>query len=204
MSSRLCRLRMARESLSVSTTSHIYVEPGEPPRLLLGSFCVQGESGLVVFDLSPMHKLSFAVRDNDILLLNVKLASPDGKPLLDVVDGYVRKRADDVELRSRSGKVEVPGGLQSPYVPRWLRPLLTREDPFYATLRLPLLSLEVMDRGLVRVHGLWLTGDRGIVVTRDRLWWVAEGMPRPLSLSGAGESTVMHYVGPLGGALFGP
>jgi hypothetical protein len=52
-------------SLSVPI-AHIFVEPGPTPRLRLGSITVQGESGVIVFDLSERHRLSLAVRDGDI------------------------------------------------------------------------------------------------------------------------------------------
>ncbi|MCI0688695.1 MAG: HNH endonuclease, partial [Sporichthyaceae bacterium] len=87
---------------STSTpTGHLFVEPGESPRLLLGSIAVEGGSGVIVFDLSEHHRLSFAVRDEDIMLINLKIASVEGTPLLDVVDGYVRQRDPAIELRTR-------------------------------------------------------------------------------------------------------
>ena len=47
----------------------MFVEPGASPRLLLGSMAAEGNSGLVVFDFAKRHRLSFALRGDDIMLL---------------------------------------------------------------------------------------------------------------------------------------
>jgi hypothetical protein len=42
---------------------HIYVEPGDQAKLLLGSIAVAGpDAGLLVFELSERNRLSFALR----------------------------------------------------------------------------------------------------------------------------------------------
>ena len=184
------------------STGHIYVEPGAPPALMLGSMVFRGESGVVVFDMAERHRLSFAVRDNDILLLNLKLSDASGNPLLDVVDGYVRTRSGEVELRTRPGKVYVPGGFRSRFVPEWVRQQLMQEDSTNAIIKLPLLSIEVMKPGLVKVQGLWLEEDRGFIISHDKFSMLGIGRIRPVSMIGEGEDTVIYYVGPVGAALF--
>jgi hypothetical protein len=91
---------------------HIFVEPGDAPRLLLGSITAKGDSGLIVFESSEQQRLSFVVRDSEIMLLNLKISGPDGGLLLDVVDGYVRKRESSIDYRVRPGAVEVPAGFE--------------------------------------------------------------------------------------------
>jgi len=188
---------------STTHVGHIYVEPGEAPRLLLGSITARGDSGLVVFESSEQQRLSFVVHGSEIMLLNLKISSPNGGLLLDVVEGYVRQQDPSIEYRIRPGAVEVPAGLDSPLVPGWVRASLLREDDRYGEQPLPLLALEVIDRGLVRVQGLWLDKFRGVVITRDRLSFVARGRPRPITIVGAGENTILNYAGPVDSALFG-
>lgn len=187
---------------SATNIGHIFVEPGEAPRLLLGSISARGDSGLIVFESSEQQRLSFVVRDGEIMLLNLKISSPDGSLVLDVVDGYVRKQEPSIEYRTRPGAVEVPAGFNSPLIPGWVRASLLREDDRYGDQPLPLLALEVIDRGLVRVEGLWLDKYRGLVITRERLSFVARGRPRPITLMGAGEHTILNFVGPVDSALF--
>jgi hypothetical protein len=189
-----------REALS---TGHIFVEPGEAPRLLLGSLAVQGSSGLIVFEFAEHHQLSFAVRDGDIMLLNVKISDLKGDPLLDVVDGYVRQRSSSIELQRRPGHILVPsGGIDSSSIPKWARYSLLREDENYADMDLPLLSLKVIDRGLVKVEGLWFDKNRGVAITPHRFSFLAAGRPLPVSLVGDGEASVINWVGPLNISMF--
>jgi hypothetical protein len=186
-----------------SHTGHIFVEPGGAPRLLLGSITLQGNSGIVVFDFSKRQRLSFAVRDSEIMLLNVKISDPAGNLLLDVVDGYVRKREPSIELRTRPGAVEVPVEFDSQLIPGWVRAALLREDDRYGEYPLSLLAMEVIDRGLVRVEGLWLDTYNGVVITRERLSFVSRGRPRPVTLVGEGEKSIINYVGPIDASVFG-
>lgn len=189
-----------QEALS---TGHIFVEPGEAPRLLLGSLVVQGSSGLILFEFAEHHQLSFAVRNHDIMLLNVKIASLNGDPLLDVVDGYVRQRSPSIELQRRPGHILVPsGGINSSFIPKWAQYSLLREDDTHANMDLPLLSLKVIDRGLVKVEGLWFDRNRGVAITPRRLSFLAAGIPKPISLVGDGEATVLQWVGPLNMSMF--
>lgn len=187
---------------SAQKTGHIFVEPGEPPRLLLGSMTFRGDSGLVLFDFGEMHRLAFAVHDSDIMLLNLKLSKRDGSPLLDVVDGYVRLRDSSIELRTRPGKVYVRGGINSEYVPDWARMQLIREDELNRMIKLPLLDIEVVAPGLVRVQGIWMKEDGGVMIRRDKLSFLRPGFNIPVSLVGQGEATEMIFVGPIGTALF--
>jgi len=80
------------------------------------------------------------------MLLNVKISNLNGDSLLDVVDGYVRQRSPSIELQRRPGHILVPsGGINSSFIPKWVRYSLLREDDNYADMDLPLLSLKVID-----------------------------------------------------------
>ena len=183
-------------------TGHLFVEPGEAPKLLLGSLAVHGDSGVVVFDLSERQRLAFAVSGREIMLLNVKVSDSAGSLLLDVVDGYIRKQGGSVELHTRPGAIEVPAGFDSALIPPWARSTLLREDDNYDKKELPLLALEVVDRGLVRVQGFWFDKYYGVIITREGLSFVRRGLPRPITLKGAGEDTVLNWVGPVDVSLF--
>lgn len=181
---------------------HLFVEPGPAPRLLLGSVTVHGDSGVAVFDFSERQRLAFAVRDGEIMLLNLKVSDSAGNLLLDVVDGYVRKQEQSLELRKRPGAIEVPAGFDSVLIPTWARSALLREDENYHEKQLPLLALEVIDRGLVRVQGFWFDKYKGVVITREALSFVRRGVPRPITFVGQGESTVLNWLGPVDASLF--
>ncbi|MDA8331603.1 MAG: hypothetical protein M0027_10460 [Candidatus Dormibacteraeota bacterium] len=187
---------------NVGPTAHLYVDPGPSPRLLLGSITVRGDSGLVVFDFANHHRLSFTARDGEILLLNSKLSDLQGKVLLDVVDGYVRQRAPELRMQTRPGRIQIPE-IPLGVLPPWAQASLTLGDPAWAAVDSPLLDLEVLEPGLVRVQGIWMDGDKGVVVTRDRMCFLDRQRPRPVAVAGAGTATVLTFVGPVGTKLFG-
>jgi hypothetical protein len=148
------------------------------------------------------QRLSFAVRDGEIMLLNLKISDLDGNLLLDVVDGYVRQREASIELRTRPGAIEVPAGLNSPLIPNWIRERLLRGDEDYENLPLPLLSIEVIDRGVVRVQGFWMDTDKAIVITPERLSFISLGRQDPLALAAVGDEALLIWNGPIGASLF--
>lgn len=68
---------------------HLYVEPGNSSKLLLGSIAVTGPSGLRVFELSSTNKLSFRIVDGDIFLVNLRITTVTGQEVIRVVDNYL-------------------------------------------------------------------------------------------------------------------
>ena len=161
-----------------------------------------GDSGLVLFDFGEMHRLAFAVRDSNIMLLNLKLSKHDESALLDVVDGYVRLRDASIDMKVRAGKVYIRGGINSGYIPEWARAQLIREDELNRLIKLPLLDIEVVAPGLVRVQGIWMKKDGGVIIRRDKLSFLGPKLNIPVSLVGDGEATQINFVGPVGMSLF--
>jgi hypothetical protein len=182
---------------------HVFIEPAsEPPRILLGTISVKGDNGLVVFDFALRHRLSFAVRDGDIMLLNLRISSPAGETLVDVVDGYVRTRKQSIVLKSRAGQIMIPAGFHSDVIPEWVRAKLIKEDLLYGIEGMPLLQIRVVRPGLVRVNGIWCDEDTAVIATNTRFSFIDRARQRPLTLAGAGEETVLYYTGPAGMSLF--
>lgn len=182
---------------------HIFVEPtSEPPRILLGTISVKGDDGLVVFDFAVRHRLSFAVRDGDIMLLNLRISSPAGETLVDVVDGYVRTRKPSIILKSRPGHIMIPAGFHSDVIPEWVRTKLVNEDLLYGIEGMPLLQIRVVRPGLVRVNGIWCDENAAVIATTNRFLFISRTRQRPITIAGAGEETVLYYTGPAGTSLF--
>lgn len=182
---------------------HVFIEPaGRPPLLLMGSFALQGEAGLIVFDFADEHRLSFAVSDGDILLLNLRVASFDAETLIDVVDGYVRRRSERIEITSRPGHIKVSAGMQSEFVPAWLRAKLLDYDPMFGIEGMPLIEIKVVRPGVVRVNGIWCSKDHAVIGT-NRVFSSVARFGNPLVIVGEGEETVLNYTGPIGSHVFG-
>lgn len=83
-------------------TGHLFIEPGPMPRLVLGDFEFIGPEGVTIVEFENA-KLSLAVREQELAILNLKVVDASGNSLVDVVDNYVRRRDPDVVINSRPG-----------------------------------------------------------------------------------------------------
>jgi len=182
--------------------AHLFVEPGNAPSLLVGSICCRGDSGVVVFDLSDSLRLSFAVHDDDVMLLSLRIADLHGHALVEVVDGYVKARDERISLEQRPGRVSVRRTAPVSVVPAWAKLCLLEEEPKRRVDDIPILDLLVLEPGLVQVQGIWMDREKGVVITDDRLAFLNVDRPLPLSIMGAGRDSVLHFTGPVGTAMF--
>jgi hypothetical protein len=82
-------------------------------------------------------------------LLNAKISDVAGAPLVDVVDGYVRLKAEGTEIETRPGRVQIPVSLNSTLIPQWVRDRLTAKDVLVGIGGMCLLDIEVVSAGVV-------------------------------------------------------
>lgn len=186
---------------------HLYVEPGRQAKLLLGSVAVTGDAGLLVFELSAGSSLSFALKDEDIMLLSLALADRHGRVLVRLTDGYVAvEPGTDLEYSHVPGRHVITAPFTRRYMPMWaLERIQKTESGYRPDDRVTLLDLEVVEPGVVRVAGIWLESRHGVVVTESMLHFVRVDpvMLGSLAIAGAGAGSVLHYTGPITAALFG-
>ncbi len=184
---------------------HVYVEPGESAKLLLGTIAITGQSGVRAFELGPSTRLSFRLADLDVMLLNLAIATTAGDEVLRVVDSHVRHQADDPVVYERiPGHVRVTAPVSDDFMPGWaLRQLRAHEPDFASNGMLTLLDVEVLEPGLVRVQGIWNARKRVVAITTSVLAFLDPNRPQPVSLAGAGADSVLFYTGPITTSLFG-
>jgi len=184
---------------------YLYVEPGDTAKLLLGSIAVQGDRGLAVFELGATNKLSFVVKDRDLLLVSLTISTREGDEVLRVVDNHVRLPAvEGVYYSRRPGRIRVTGPAEERFLPGWALYRVQLVEPGYAADQsLTLLELEVLEPGLVRVQGIWTEGPRAVVITGDAFHHVTGSRRRPLTIKGEGADSGLVYTGPITTALFG-
>jgi hypothetical protein len=185
---------------------HVYVEPGDSPKLLLGTIAVTGTSGVIAFDLSARNRLSFSIEGSsgDIMLVDLVVSSAAGEEVVCVEKGHVRVRSDAVTFRQIFGHVRITTPLSDDFLPGWALQCLRRQEPSYgADGACVVLDLEVLEPGLVRVQGVWAQEERVVVITPSRLAFLWPGLEQPLSMCGEGKASILKYAGPITGALFG-
>jgi hypothetical protein len=149
---------------------------------------------------------AFCVENDDILLVNLSLSALDGREIVSVINGHIIGTvAEPVQYDRTPGHVRVTAPVSREFIPEWVASLMREHEPdFGASGKVALLDLEVVERGLVRVEGVWVQGDdRAVVITPAALSFVWPILQRPLSFIGEGRATVIHYSGPITSALFG-
>jgi hypothetical protein len=114
------------------------------------------------------------------------LQTLSGNDVLRVVDGHVVGQiADPIECARVTGHVRVTAPPTATFIPGWaLDQMREYEPPFGRNGVIPLLDLEVVEPGLVRVQGVWAQPRRVIVVTEQSLSFMRPGLQRPISFTG--------------------
>ena len=184
---------------------HLYIEPGLPPKLILGTIAVTGEDGLTVFELSPNNRLSFRIIDGDIFLVNLSISTVTGQEVLQVIENHVKYQArKPLQYHRRPGKIRITAPAKPEFLPTWSLKLLQIQEPTYAANSLlVLLDIEVLEPGLVQLQGIWAEQSRIIVITKERFSFITPNLQQPLSLCGTGKNSVLRFKGPITSRLFG-
>ena len=190
----------------VPEISHLYIEPGEEIKLLTGTIAVTTTNQeVIVFQLSPNNSLKFRILDEDIMMLNLKLADTNGKEVLRVVDNHLRsKPSSDIEFLQVPGHLRVSVPATEQYIPLdVLQKMQTQEKDYGTDGSVIALDLEVLKPGLVSVQGLWIENNKAVIITKERLSFIKPDLKQPLSMVGDGEGSVLKYAGPITAAMFG-
>lgn len=162
----LYRWKGIKRSQSV-LTGHLFIEPKLIPRVVLGSTEFAGPDGVTIIDFDRT-KLSLAVRDQELGILNLKTVDSSGAPLLDVVDNYVRQRNPNVTINSRPGRYQVTSTNITNAYPSWALQCLSRvPPPRNSPEHFGILDIEVLEPGIVRIRGALLGDNGGIVADND-------------------------------------
>lgn len=188
-----------------SLRGHLYVETSDvAPRLLLGTIAAQGSTGLVVFSDSDTRRLAFRTNKMDLMNLDATISSVDGEMLARVEDGHFEALSGSAcQVAQRTGHFRITHPQTDAIIPAWVvRQMRVNEPTFASDGQVTLLEMEVLRPNLVRVEGLWLGINGGMVVTKSALSFVAPHLIRPLSLIGEGDKSVIQYVGSVERALF--
>jgi len=171
--------------------SHLYIEPGETTKVLVGSVSVVTPDEAQIFEVSMNNKLKFRVVDGDILMLDLKIFSAAGNEILRVIDNHIKHEKDPlVEFRQVPGQFQVVVPNNSEYVPQWAIEATQEHEPgFGINEKIPIVHIEVIRNGVVRVQGIWLENEKAIVCTSERLVFCS---PNGNSqITGEGEGTVL-------------
>lgn len=173
---------------------HLYTTPNITSKVLLGSIAVQAPEGAIIFQLSPNNQLSFQILGKDILLLNLNLSKLSGDEILRVEQNYITHQKDSsVEYKQIPGQIQILVPNNSEYIQDWAKEAVNRYEPeFGINKQIPIIHLEVIKAGLVRVQGIWIDNGEGIIATVSGLYFISgDGIspPKSISLVGNGENS---------------
>jgi SEC-C motif/HNH endonuclease len=160
----------------------IFVESGPEPHLELGGIDFVGEDGgTAVFQLSQHQGLSYRLEADDVFLLNLRVATADGLEVLRITDNRVRiyeERA--IAYEKAPGHVRVMAVAEDVIDP-WILRVIEAWPEHFPTFRndlpLQLLNIQVVDRGVVQVEGIWQADDKAILITDSRVVFISPTGP---------------------------
>ncbi len=155
---------------------HIYIEPSKRVSIVLGTLLFTsdqvGPRSTTVFELSSHNRLGFRVAGTDIIHLSLSVSDSSGRLVLEVVDGHVNHSTEpSIQYESRPGRVRVTAPATTDYLPdEVVSQCFGPNCPAQLDNgRFTIVDVEVMEPGKVRVQGVWVEGNRGIVVGRGML-----------------------------------
>ncbi|MFE6484103.1 HNH endonuclease signature motif containing protein [Streptomyces sp. NPDC057757] len=188
-------------------TGSIFIEPAAAPSIRFGSITLKGPEGVTLFKFAS-QKLAFAVREDELLVLNLKLADATGNIVVDVVDNYIRQRDSGITIESRSGRWRVRGKIEDLF-PKWAIACLMSRCSTYPVQRLDteidLLDIAVQAPGRLSVNGAWIDDRFGVLADRESgfITFLSRESGTTVGLKGAQDGeTVMNFLGDIDQSVF--
>jgi hypothetical protein len=157
-----------------SNTGYLYVEPGPPPRVLIGRIYWRRKDGdgAVVFRLSPRNRVSFRVIPGNILCVTLILSDPAGNAIVQMRENHLITRREGVTLESRPGRLRVSVPATNEFISSAMIDAYQASNPprlLVKEERIAIFDIQVLDVGTVQVEGVWIEDDRALIVNADFL-----------------------------------
>jgi hypothetical protein len=174
--------------------SHIYIEPDTSAKLLLGTVAVTTHNQALVFKLSPYNRLKLSIKEADILLIDLSIATLQEQEVLRITDNHVKHEPrSDVEFLHVPGSMKITVPCTNEFIPEWeVERMRLVEPAFGLGGRMTAFAITVLRPGLVRVEGVWALEDKAVIITKERFSFLRPELPKPFSIFGYGEDTVLH------------
>lgn len=180
-----------------SRTGHLYVEPGGEQKLLLGSIAVTAEKRVMVFKLSPTSFANLSLEDDEVTLLDLAISSVRGDELVKISKSghYKAVEHKDVTMVARPGALRISVPCSPEFVPEWLIWAINARNPDFIREPITMLSVEVLEPGLIRLEGIWANSSNGVVVTKNEVEFYSVARPDPVRIFGDGKDSVLNFTG---------
>lgn len=121
-----------RLRVTPSNAGHLYIEPGPPPRMLMGRIYLARKSGdgALVFRLSERNQVSFRILPGNLMMTSLVISDPVGEPLVEVRENHLtHSLREGVEFDSRPGRLRVTVAATGEFVPRAMIDLYQASNP---------------------------------------------------------------------------
>jgi hypothetical protein len=185
-------------------TGMLYVEPGPMPRVVLGDIQFTGPQGAAILEFENT-KLTLTVREQELVILDLEIIDSRGKPLVGVTNNYVRQRKPLAIVTQRTGRFRVQAPNVTDIFPGWAIECLSGVPHAGIDLAgFPALDMHVLEPGAVRIKGVFLGNNGGIVIDDYRIWLLSRAKKIAIAMvvQGKGRAT-FHVLGPIDQSVFG-
>lgn len=147
---------------------HLYIEPSGINKVLTDSVAFMAPLNIAVFHMSDKNYLRFDV-DENLLFLDLLMYTYKRGEVLRVKNNHLRLDINpSVEYKEVNGHIQVTVPATPDYIPPRVVERMIKEDPsFVIDGKVVVLSLEVIEAGLVKIQGVWSESDRAFVFTKN-------------------------------------
>ena len=165
-----------------SNTGYLPIERGPPPRMLMGRIYWKRKDGdgAVIFQLFARNQVSFRVIPGNILLTSLVVSDPAGNAMVELRKNHLTHALrEGVKLESRPGRLRVTVPATGEFVSRAMIDSFQTSYPLGLLVkeeRITLIDIQVLDIGTVQVEGVWIEGDRAVIVNADFVYIYRPGI----------------------------
>ncbi|MFZ2339220.1 MAG: HNH endonuclease signature motif containing protein [Bacteroidales bacterium] len=190
--------------VSKNLKSHLYIEPDSQTDILLGLCSFSNPEGMFLFNLSQYIYLNFRIINKETIVLNLSMASLDGTEVIKVTDNYISVlNTSLVEYQEVPGHIIVIAHNIFNFVPEWMVALMQKVEPVYGSIsKFPILEIQVIKPGLVKVLGAWINNKNGIIITPNSISFLKPGLTSPIGFM-CQQGTRFKCRGIINNTLFG-
>ncbi len=169
---------------STDIRSHLYIEPSQETFLILGTCTFSNSEGMYLFNLATKQYLNFKIIDSKITVIGLSITTADGVEVINIVENYIQVLNDSlIEYKEVSGHIIIAAKNISNFIPSWVISKMRIAEPDFALIvPTPILEIQVIRPGIVRVAGTWFDKDKAIVIMPFSISFLRENLEKSLQL----------------------
>lgn len=163
-------------------------------KVQLGSIYATTEQRSLSCRFTEYNKVLFRIENDSIFLGDVEIKTLNGRRVLRIFNNQRRPTSEQVQYQYQPRHVHVSAPLDPIFLPAWALESVRHHLPSYATDgRVTLLDMQLVGPNIVKMQGVWMSRDRGVVVLNDKLIWMPSTGEHSSIIGSPGETAMLIF-----------